>query len=85
MAITMPPTTTPRKTISNGSISEVNPESVVSISSSESIDSIELLNNFCNNAKYKQTPEEIFFCLHNISVNLLNLNFIQLILIFRNY
>ncbi len=34
MAMTMPPTTTPRNTMSSGSIRDVRPESVVSISSS---------------------------------------------------
>lgn len=42
------------------------------------IDCIEVLNNFCNSAKYTKTPEEIFRCLHNISVNLLNLNFVAI-------
>ena len=35
IAMTIPPTTTPKNTINNGSISEVKPESVVSISSSK--------------------------------------------------
>ncbi len=42
------------------------------------IDCIEVLNNFCNNAKYTKTPEEIFVCLHNIAVSLLNLNFVAI-------
>lgn len=46
--------------------------------SPENIDSVELLNSFCNTAKYKSTAEEIFFCLHNISVNQLSLNFISI-------
>ncbi|MDD3419133.1 MAG: diguanylate cyclase [Candidatus Gastranaerophilales bacterium] len=46
--------------------------------SPENIDSVELLNSFCNTAKYKNSAEEIFFCLHNISVNQLSLNFISI-------
>jgi diguanylate cyclase (GGDEF)-like protein/putative nucleotidyltransferase with HDIG domain len=46
--------------------------------SPENIDSVELLNNFCNMAKYKKSAEEIFFCLHNLSVNHLSLNFISI-------
>lgn len=42
------------------------------------IDGMELLNSFCNSAKYKKSQDEIFFCLHNISVNQLNLNFISI-------
>lgn len=44
----------------------------------ENIDAMELLNCFCNAAKYKKSQEEIFLCLHNISVNQLNLNFISI-------
>ncbi len=44
----------------------------------QNIDPLELLNNFCNAAKYKKTAEEIFSCLHNIAINQLNLNFISI-------
>lgn len=44
----------------------------------ENHDPIELLNSFCNATKYKKSSEEIFFCLHNIAINQLNLNFISI-------
>lgn len=44
----------------------------------ENIDPVELLNSFCNATKYKKSAEEIFFCLHNIAINQLNLNFISM-------
>lgn len=44
----------------------------------ENIDSMELLNNFCNIAKNKKSEEEIFFSLHNIAINQLNLDFISM-------
>lgn len=52
--------------------------SAFSSASIENIDPIELLNTFCNASKYKKSPEEIFFCLHSIATNQLNLNFLSI-------
>ena len=49
-----------------------------SSASIENIDPVELLNTFCNAVKYKKSAEEIFFCLHNIATNQLNLNFLAI-------
>lgn len=50
----------------------------LNMASPNNIDCIDVLNTFCNNAKYKTSPEEIFFCLHNLAINSLNLNFIAM-------
>jgi len=52
--------------------------STFSPASIENIDAVELLNNFCGATKYKKSAEEIFFCLHNIATNQLNLNFLSI-------
>lgn len=52
--------------------------SMYSSISSEKIDPVTLLSNFCGVAKHKTTAEEIFLCLHNVVVNQLNLDFISI-------
>jgi len=51
---------------------------VLSGCSSDNIDAVEVLNDFCASVKYKKSVEDIFFSLHNVAINQLNLNFISM-------
>lgn len=68
--------TEPRKT-SNRLYGSYNPSAFSGIMPN-TLDCVEILNNFCNKAKYSKNPEEIFVCLHNVAVNFLNLNFVSI-------
>lgn len=68
--------TEPRKT-SNRLYGSHN-SAAFGMTSANNIDCLDILNNFCNSAKYTKTPEEIFICLHKLAVSCLNLNFVSI-------